>query len=98
MLIIFYSGPGNQLSTVAVSGVTYSRTITFAANSSAKTTITLPSFRIKNDSVSLETLETYHLSFTASSVSGVLFGSPVQIEIEDDDSMFIIIDHFAYFK
>ena len=96
MLIIFYSGPGNQLSTVAVSGVNYSRTITFSAQSPAGTKITLTLFSLNDDSVALETLEAYNLSFTASSVSGVVFESPTQIEIEDDDSMFIIIDHIVF--
>ena len=90
MKLISYSGPGNQLSTVVVSGVNYSNTVTFPANSPAGTTITLPSFRIRNDSVALETLETYNLSFTASSVLGVVFGPPTQIEIEDDDRMLLL--------
>ena len=90
MKLLFYSGPGNQLSTVTVSGVNYSNTVTFPANSPAGTTITLPSFRIRNDSVALETLETYNLSFTGSSAS-VVFGPPTQIEIEDDDSMLLLL-------
>ena len=90
MKLISHSGPGNQLSTVIVSGVNYSNTITFPAQSPAGTTIALPSFRIRNDSVALETLEAYNLSFTASSVSGIVFGQPAQIEIEDKDGTLYI--------
>ena len=82
MKLLSYSGPGNQLSTVTVSGVNYSNTVKFPANSSAGTTIT--SFRIRK---ALETLETYNLSLTGSVTSG----PPTQIEIEDDDSMLLLL-------
>ena len=82
MKLISYSGPGNQPSTVVVD---YINTVTFPVNSSAGTTIT--SFRIRNDSVALETLETHNLSLTGSVTSG----PPTQIGIEDNDSMLLLL-------
>ena len=46
----------------------------------------LPSFTIVNDTVSLETIEQYNLSFSNPSItSGVTLGSDTTIQIMDDD-------------
>ena len=46
----------------------------------------LPSFTIINDTVALETIEQYNLSFSNSSITkGVILGPNTTIQIMDDD-------------
>ena len=99
MKLLSYSDPGKQPSTVDVSGFNVNGTVKFPANSVNGTKLKIPQsfigkqkFDIRNDTTALETLETYYLSFTGSSVSAIL-GDPTQIQIKDDDGMLCCVDH-----
>ena len=77
-------GPGSQPSTVNISGVYINETITFLAHGSQSQG--LPSFTIINDTVALETIEQYDLSFSNPSITNnVTLGPDTTIEITDDD-------------
>ena len=99
MKLLSYSDPGKQPSTVDVSGFNINGTVKFPANSVNGTKLKIPQsfigkqkFDIRNDTTALETLETYYLFFTGSSVSAIL-GDPTQIQIKDDDGMLCCVDH-----
>ena len=98
--LLFYSDPGKQPSTVDVSGFNVNGTVKFPANSVTGTKLKIPEsfiekqkFEIRNDTTALETLETYNLFFTGSSVVSAILGGPTQIQIKDDDGMLCHVDH-----
>ena len=77
-------GPGTQPLTVEISGVEVNEAIKFTAHGAQSQG--LPSFIIINDTVALETIEQYNLSFHFSSITnGVIFGFGTIIQIIDDD-------------
>ena len=80
-----FLGPGDQPSSVVVSGANVSSTVTFTSNSSL--TAPLPSFVITNDDVALENVERYSLSISNPSVTqNVVATGSTDIDITDDDS------------
>ena len=99
--LLFYLDPGKQPSTVVISGFDVNGTVKFLANSVTGTKLKIPEsfieiekqkFDIRNDTTALETLETYDLFFTGSSVVSAILGSPTQIQIKDDDGMLCCVD------
>ena len=90
---IIYLDPGIQPSTVVISGFDVNGTVIFPANSVTGTKLKIPQkLEIRNDTTALETLETYHLSFTGSSVVSAILGRSTQIQIKDDDGMLCCVD------
>ena len=90
-----YLDPGKQPSTVNVSGFNVNGTVKFPADSVNGTKLKIPEFfiekqkfEIRNDTTALETLETYNLFFTGSSVVSAILGGPTQIQIKDDDGIY----------
>ena len=102
-----FLGPGDQPSSVVVSGANVSSTVTFASGGSL--TAPLPSFVITNDDVALEDVERYSLSISNPSVTqNVVAAGSTDIDITDDDSKChyilychchycIVIFYFCYF-
>ena len=97
--LLSYLDPGKQPSTVVISGFNVNGTVKFPANSVNGMKLKIPesfiekqTFKITNDTTALETLETYNLFFTGSSVLAV-FGGPTQIQIKDDDGMLCCVGH-----
>ena len=90
---VFFSGPGNQPSTVRVSGVPVSQNISFCAGGSLSSSLT--GFTLLNDSIALETVEHYNLSLVGhNNTAGpnrVTLGPDTRLSITDDDGMIIII-------
>ena len=69
---------------VEISGVNISQIVTFTAHGIQSQR--LPSFTIINDTVALETIEQYNLSFGNPSITnGVTLGPDTTIQITDDD-------------
>ena len=93
--IVLFLGPGQQPSTVAVSGFTVNTNVMFTAYSSVSKF--LPEFTIKNDDVALETVETYNIILMSSDPShDVLLGSDSTIMITDEDGTFKL-EIFAWY-
>ena len=77
-------GPGTQPSNIEVSGVNVNQSIKFTAHGAQSQG--LPSFTIITDTVALETIEQYNLSFSNPSITnGLILGPGTVIRIIDDD-------------
>ena len=83
-MLYSFLGPGQQPSTVAISGFDVNTNMMFTAYSSVSKF--LPEFTIKNDDVALETVETYAIMLVSANPSqNVAFGSDSTITITDED-------------
>ena len=95
--LLSYLDPGKQLSTVVISGFNVNGTVKFPVNGTKlkipESFIEKQTFEIRNDTTALETLETYYLFFTGSSVVSAILGGPTQIQIKDNDGMLCCVDH-----
>ena len=90
--------PGSQLSTVDVSGTTFTDTVTFQAYSNVLSQ-TVSDATIKNDATVLETVESYTYTLTNPSITDVVaLGDDTKIEIIDDDGTFYILLKSLIFK
>ena len=89
--VFLFPGPGNQPSTVRVSGVPVSQNISFRAGSSLSSSLT--GFTLINDSIALETVERYNLSLVGHDYTAepnrVTLGPDTRLSITDDDGMMI---------
>ena len=91
-------GPGTQPLTVEISGVDVNEAIRFTAHGAQSQG--LPSFTIINDTVAMETIEQYNLTFHNPSITnGVILGFGTIIKIIDDDGkkIFIIFNSILLF-
>ena len=87
-------GPGTQPSNIEISGVNVNHSIKFTAHGARSQGI--PGFTIINDTVPLETIEQYNLSFSNPSITnGLILGPGTVIKIIDDDGKEIIIILFV---
>ena len=83
--------PGVQLSTVDVSGTSFTDTVSFQAYSNVLSH-TVSDATIENDATALETVESYTYTLTNPSIAdGVALGDDTQIEIIDEDGTFYIV-------
>ena len=88
-------GPGTQPSNIEISGVNVNQSITFTAHGVRSQG--LPGFTIINDTVPLETIEQYNLSFSNPSIAnGLILGPGTVIKIIDDDGKEIITILFIH--
>ena len=89
--VFLFPGPGNQPSTVRVSGVAVSQNISFHAGSRLSSSLT--GFTLLNDSIALETVERYNLSLVGHDYTAepnrVTLGPDTRLSITDDDGMMI---------
>ena len=82
--------PGVQLSTVDVSGTSFTDTVSFQSYSNVLSH-TVSDATIENDATALETVESYMYTLTNPSIAdGVALGDDTQIEIIDDDGTFLL--------
>ena len=94
-------GPGTQPSNIEMSGVNVNQSIKFTAHGAHSQG--LPGFTIINDTVPLETIEQYNLSFSNPSIAnGLILGPGTVIRIIDDDgkkiSAILFIHNFVLQK
>ena len=83
-------GPGTQPSNIKISGVNVNQSIKFTAHGARSQG--LPGFTIINDTVPLETIEQYNLSFSNPSIAnGLILGPGTVIKIIDDGKEIITI-------
>ena len=88
--IFIIPDPGVQLSTVDVSGTSFTVRVSFQARSNVLSPVS--GATIKNDATALETVESYTYNLTNPSITdGVALGDDTEIEIIDDDGTFYII-------
>ena len=85
--MIYVTEPGQQPSTVEVSGFTVSENVLFVAFTGL--TRLLSNYTITNDEVALETIETFNITLMSANPSkNVAFGSDSTIAIADDDGKY----------